>query len=51
SQDTDGDAMNDGAEVIAFGTDPTKSDTDGDGFADGDEVSANKDPNDPNSHP
>jgi hypothetical protein len=36
--DTDGDALNDGAE-ISLGTDPRDTDTDNDGLLDGDEVS------------
>jgi hypothetical protein len=36
--DTDGDALNDGAE-ISLGTNPKVTDTDGDGLLDGDEVS------------
>jgi hypothetical protein len=36
--DTDGDGLNDGAEVNTYLTDPTKADTDGDGMPDGYEV-------------
>ena len=36
--DTDGDGLNDGAEVIVNKTDPQKADTDNDGLSDGDEV-------------
>lgn len=36
--DTDGDGLNDGAEVNIWGTDPLNKDTDGDGFTDGQEV-------------
>ena len=36
--DTDGDGLNDGAEVHTYLTDPTKPDTDGDGLGDGVEV-------------
>ena len=36
--DTDGDGLNDGAEVHTYDTDPTKPDTDGDGLGDGVEV-------------
>ena len=36
--DTDGDGLNDGAEVNTYGTDPLRSDSDEDGLTDGDEV-------------
>lgn len=36
--DTDGDQLQDGAEVYQFQTDPTKADTDGDALSDGDEI-------------
>jgi len=36
--DTDGDGLQDGAEVITYGTDPFIVDTDGDGCADGEEA-------------
>ncbi|MEZ5448558.1 MAG: cadherin domain-containing protein [Thiolinea sp.] len=36
--DTDGDGLNDGAEVNTHGTDPLMADTDGEGLSDGDEV-------------
>ena len=36
--DTDGDTLGNGAELITFNTDPNKADTDGDGCGDGKEV-------------
>ena len=36
--DTDGDALNDGDEVLTYGSDPLVTDTDLDGLSDGDEV-------------
>ena len=36
--DTDGDGVDDGAEIETFGTDPCNPDSDGDGLNDGDEV-------------
>ena len=42
--DTDGDGLNDGAEVNQYKTHPRKADTDGDGFNDGDEVKYKTDP-------
>lgn len=43
--DTDGDGLQDGAEVNEYGTDPLNSDTDGDGLTDGEEVNSyNTDP-------
>ena len=36
--DTDGDTVNDGAEVNTYGTNPLNPDTDGDGFPDGVEI-------------
>lgn len=38
--DTDGDGLQDGAEVNEYGTDPLNEDTDGDGLTDGDEVNS-----------
>jgi hypothetical protein len=38
ASDTDGDGLDDGAEVHTYGTDPTNSDSDGDGLYDGEEV-------------
>jgi len=40
--DTDGDGLQDGAEVKQFNTDPNKADTDGDGLKDGEEISQYK---------
>ena len=40
--DTDGDGLNDGAEVNQYKTDPLKADTDGDGLNDGAEVNQYK---------
>ncbi len=40
--DSDGDGLNDGAEVLAHGTDPKKYDTDSGGVSDGQEVNVNK---------
>lgn len=42
--DTDGDGLNDLAEVITYRTDPLKADTDGDSFNDGQEVSGKYNP-------
>ena len=36
--DTDGDGLNDGAEIYTYKTNPLKADTDGDGLTDGQEV-------------
>ncbi|HEY8445575.1 MAG TPA: hypothetical protein VIL01_00550 [Thermomicrobiales bacterium] len=48
--DTDGDGLDDGAEVNEHQTDPTNADTDGDGLEDGAEVnSAGTDPNNPDT--
>ena len=47
--DSDGDGLDDGAEVNVYGTDPLDPDSDGDGFSDGDEVIVGADPNDPDS--
>lgn len=50
--DKDDDFLNDGAEVLGYGTDPTDPDTDGDGFLDGLEVFIyNTDPTSRRSHP
>lgn len=38
NSDSDGDGLNDGAEVKQYTTDPRKADTDGDGLKDGEEV-------------
>ena len=46
--DTDGDGLDDGAEVITHGTNPLLRDTDNDGFGDGVEVSAGTNPNNQN---
>lgn len=43
NQDSDGDGLDDGAELLA-GTNPLNLDTDGDGFLDGYEVGQNTDP-------
>lgn len=45
--DTDGDGLNDGAELDIYGTDPLKADTDADGLTDGDEISLALNPLDP----
>ena len=37
SEDSDGDGLNDGYELMYLGTDPLKQDTDGNGINDGDE--------------
>ena len=42
--DTDGDGLDDAAEVLVHRTDPTNPDTDGDGINDGAEVEAGLDP-------
>jgi hypothetical protein len=47
NSDTDGDGLDDGAEVTTHSTDPVKSDSDGDGVPDGWEVANGFDPNDP----
>jgi len=47
--DTDGDGLEDGAEVFTYETNPTVADTDGDGKGDWDEVFAGTDPLDPQS--
>ncbi|WP_135534002.1 hypothetical protein [Halostella pelagica] len=44
--DTDGDGLNDGAEVLTYNTDPTETDTDNDGLDDGREVTIGTDPTD-----
>ena len=50
NRDSDGDLLWDGAEVIAFGTDPLKADSDGDGLSDRVEIEEIKsDPNDEDS--
>ena len=45
--DTDGDGLNDDAEVDTWNTDPLKADTDGGGVSDGTEVGRGSDPLDP----
>ncbi len=47
--DTDGDTLDDGAEVNVHGTDPTNPDTDGDGLSDGAEIRAGTDPLNPDT--
>jgi hypothetical protein len=48
--DTDGDGLNDGAEVNQFGTQPKNKDTDGDTLSDGDEVNVhNTSPTNPDT--
>lgn len=47
--DTDGDGLDDGAEVNTFGTDPNNPDTDGGGTNDGAEVAIGSDPLNNNS--
>jgi len=49
--DTDGDGLNDGAEVNTFSTNPLAPDTDGDGVSDGLEVTFGSDPLDSASAP
>lgn len=49
--DTDGDLLDDGAEVLEHGTDPFLADTDGDFSLDGSEVAAGRNPLDPNDKP
>ncbi|MFN0128960.1 MAG: LamG-like jellyroll fold domain-containing protein [Verrucomicrobiales bacterium] len=44
ARDTDGDGLDDGAEVKTHLTDPTKADADGDGLNDGREIAARTDP-------
>ena len=46
-EDTDGDHVTDGNEVLLHGTDPTLPDTDAGGVGDGDEIYAGTDPLDP----
>ena len=48
--DSDGDGLNDGAEILAS-TNPLDSDSDDDGYADGTEIRAGSDPTDSNSTP
>lgn len=50
-EDTDGDGLNDGAELNVHGTDPLLLDTDGDGFGDGTELRKGSDPLDGASAP
>jgi hypothetical protein len=45
--DTDGDGLDDGAEVNTYATSPVLRDSDGDGFGDGVEQQAGTDPNNP----
>ncbi len=45
--DSDGDGLEDGAEVATYGTDPANPDSDGDGLNDGDELAAGTSPLDP----
>jgi hypothetical protein len=42
--DTDGDELNDGDEVLKYGTNPLNKDTDGDGYEDGVEVKGGYNP-------
>ena len=49
--DTDGDGVQDHAEVEVVGTDPLDPDTDGDGYDDGEEIDAGSNPLDRNSVP
>jgi len=49
--DSDDDGLDDGEEVLIYGTDPNVSDTDGDGFSDGEEVAVGTDPNNSGSFP
>jgi len=49
--DTDGDGLDDGAEVNTYTTNPLLEDTDGDGFTDGEEVNFGTDPLDPEDYP
>ena len=43
SEDCDGDGLSNGAEILTYGSDPTRSDSDGDTILDGEEVSAGVD--------
>jgi len=43
-EDTDGDDLEDGAEVFVWGTDPLDRDTDGGGADDGEEIEEGTDP-------
>ncbi|MBO83950.1 MAG: hypothetical protein CL927_01210 [Deltaproteobacteria bacterium] len=43
-QDTDGDGLEDGQEVLELGTDPTNADSDNDGIGDGEEYEGGTDP-------
>lgn len=49
--DTDGDSLNDKAEIEVHGTDPLLADTDGDSFGDGTELRKGSDPLDGQSIP
>jgi hypothetical protein len=50
SADSDGDGLNDGAEVYTYSSHPNVPDTDGDGLSDGDEVNSHgTDPVDPDT--
>ena len=49
--DTDGDRLDDGAELAVYGTDPYRADTDGDTMPDGLEVAEGLDPLDPTDCP
>jgi hypothetical protein len=46
--DSDDDGLDDGDEVLEYGTDPTNADTDGDSLTDGYEIANGLDPLDPN---
>lgn len=47
--DSDGDTLEDGLELVFYGTDPFNPDTDGDGLMDCEELSNGWDPLDPNN--
>jgi hypothetical protein len=49
--DTDGDRLDDGAELAVYGTDPYDADTDGDSMPDGLEIAEGFDPLDPSDCP
>ena len=51
NEDADGDGLTEAQEEDIYGTSDTNPDTDGDGYLDGAEVTAQADPNDPNSFP
>lgn len=50
-EDADADGLNNGDELLVYGTDPLLPDTDTDGSSDGEEVAAGTDPTDPANRP